>query len=140
MHYRTDSEGDGFDGSFQTAEMSPDTANTYVGSIPGQQPGTFVQYYISAEAENGLRSTSPTGVEQTEDPSYYSYTVLDTTSQTLHLAFENDEVVDSSQYDLPVDVGGDPTFVEGAPEAEGESAIFLRDSSYLEIAPPHASF
>jgi len=140
VHYRTDSEGDGFDGSFQTAEMSPDTANTYVGSIPGQQPGTFVQYYISAEAENGLRSTSPTGVEQTEDPSYYSYTVLDTTSQTLHLAFENDEVVDSSQYDLPVDVGGDPTFVEGAPEAEGESAIFLRDSSYLEIAPPHASF
>ncbi len=67
-----------------TATAGPDS---FTAGIPGQPPGTTVEYYITAADSSGRRETLP----RPAPASYYTFTVTDAMS-TVTISFEADSV------------------------------------------------
>lgn len=126
---------------WQETPMSSTGETTYSGSIPTAGFGSVVQYYVSAETADGMRSTVPNEAESGDDPVYYSFAVVDPEALVLHLNFEDDDgtVASKGDYDLPITMGGAPEFADGnAPE--GNRAIRFDGTSFLEIDARNAAF
>ncbi|MBU1950415.1 MAG: carboxypeptidase regulatory-like domain-containing protein [Candidatus Eisenbacteria bacterium] len=77
LYYRTEGT------SFESAPLAHQTGNEYVGEIPGQAYGTYVEYYIYARDALGLESTDPTGAPGDT----YAFFVI----QTIQLFFDDME-------------------------------------------------
>ncbi|MBN2354584.1 T9SS type A sorting domain-containing protein, partial [candidate division KSB1 bacterium] len=120
---------------WQTMNMNLLSGATYTAEIPAQPIGTIMQYYLSAEATNGLRSTTPPYAETKGD--YLSNAWWKAESQTLDLTFEEGPtgpLMDHSEYQQTLISYGNPQFSDDA--KDGNYALALDgDSTYLEIVP-----
>jgi hypothetical protein len=77
----------------------------YSASIPAQPYGTKIQYYVTAEDNNGLRSVFPLTAEAAQNPSYHQFYIFQPNVMLLHLTFEEgpgNPPVDHSPSNLPV--------------------------------------
>lgn len=122
-------------GQWQTLDMNLETGATYSAEIPAQPVGTIVQYYLSAEATNGLRSTYPAYAESQND--YFSNAWWRTNTRTLDLTFEEGPtgpLIDYSDYQQSLISYGNPQFSEDAMDGI-YSLAFDGDSTYVEIDP-----
>ena len=122
-------------GQWQTLEMNLESGATYSGELPAQPMGTVVQYYLSVEATNGLRSTYPAAAESEND--YASNAWCKANSQTLDLTFEEGPTgppVDNSDYQQPLILYGNPQYSEDAIEGN-YSLAFDGNATYIEIDP-----
>ncbi|MBD3287694.1 T9SS type A sorting domain-containing protein [candidate division KSB1 bacterium] len=122
-------------GQWLTSEMSLESGATYRGELPAQPMGTVVQYYLSVEATNGLRSTYPANAE-TQNV-YASNAWCKANTQTLDLTFEEGPTgppVDNSDYQQPLVLYGNPQYSEDALDGD-YSLAFDGEESYIEIDP-----
>ncbi len=122
-------------GQWQTLDMNLESGATYSVEIPAQPMGTIVQYYLSAEATNGLRSTSPGYAESQND--YLSNAWWRANTQTLDLTFEegpNGPPVDDSDYQQPLILYGNPQYSDDAIDGN-YSLAFDGEATYIEIDP-----
>ena len=128
LHYRVEAE-------WNTLDMSESEPGLYRGEIPSQERGTLVEYYVSAEDEDGLRATSPSTAET--DSTYYEFAVWQPNTQTLAINFEEGSGIpeDTTLYDNTVEFVGNPAYSGDA--REGNSSLDLEgDSSFVEINSP----
>lgn len=132
LHYSVDGE------TWQTTSMSAGAEETYTATVPGQEVGTVVSYYVSAETDTGLRATVPAGAEDEEAPVLYSYAVWEPETQTLDLSFEEGEgsPVDHSIYENEVIAYGEPEYVESDREGSDWALRFDGIDDHLEIEAP----
>lgn len=122
--------------SWSAIAMSAGANNEYSADIPAMPLGTIVEYYIQAEDNGGLISTSP--ADALTNANYYSFGVFEPGTMVLHLDFEEGPgniPVDQSSYHNPVSDFGAPEHSTNA--AAGNYSIYFEgDSSYLEITAP----
>ena len=138
LHYRLGSAG-----SFTELAMTQGDS-TFIADLPGQESGTFAQYYISAETVNGDRLTFPKEAEDPTDPILNGVGWWIAEDMVLNLSFEGNSAVDSSDYGQEVLLVGDNISYSSdvAPGAGGTTSLNINsteglpDTSYLEIAPP----
>ncbi|KAA3662023.1 MAG: T9SS C-terminal target domain-containing protein [Calditrichaeota bacterium] len=120
-------------------DMTVDSGDRYMGSVPLVDPATIVYYYISAENADGQRSTFPIRAEDAEAPVYLTFAVEQPVTQTLGLEFEEGTgaPVDSSSYGHLVNTGGFPTQTDTSAAVGMYSMDFHADSrDILEISTP----
>ncbi len=138
LHYRFGSEG-----SFIEMAMTQGDS-TFTAELPGQESGTFAEYYISAETVNGDRLTYPKDAERAVDPVLNGVGWWNAEEMTLHLTFEGESATDLSDYGQEVLLFGDNISYSSdvAPGAGGTTSLNINsteglpDTSYLEIPPP----
>src|SRR5690606_4167000 len=121
---------------FQEIPMTSNGDRLYSATIPQQELGTVIRYYVSATDDADMRATMPSTAEA--DETYYSFGIYEEGTQTLYLSFEegSGSPVDESQYAHQVTVFGTATYVDDA--AVGDYALDLDegDQTYLEIQSP----
>lgn len=78
--------------------MTNTEGDTFVGVIPQQPSGSVIQYYVTAEDNNGLTSQSPG-----EGNPYLQFGIFTPNIQILDLDFE-DALTDGSEYDQTAEI------------------------------------
>ena len=128
LHWRVN------EGSWTTLPMSNVEGDQYSATIPAQNIGDNVEYYLSAETSTGLTASSPSNAVR--DTSFYSFGIASENSKLLHLSFEEDSgvPVDSSQYGNVADTVGNISYEEGM---VGNAISFDGDSSYVSFDSPY---
>ncbi|RKY55291.1 MAG: hypothetical protein DRP89_03590, partial [Candidatus Neomarinimicrobiota bacterium] len=110
----------------------------YSATILQQSLYTIINYYVTAENEDGLISIYPEEAALEENPYYLSFAIEEPQTQTLALEFEEGSGVttDSSSYSNLVVIGGsDITYSTDA--AVGDYSIVLNGvDNYIEIPSP----
>lgn len=123
-------------GNWTEVDLTEVATDSFAVAIPGQPIGTVIRYYVSAEADNGMRAVDPQTAES-ETPYYYSFGIYEPNTQTIELTFEEGQgnPTDASSYGNIVSMVGNPTYSTDA--IEGNYCIYLEgDSSYLEVDSP----
>lgn len=115
--------------NFTEAPLTKSGDMTYSINIDGQPKGTIINYYIEASNDEGKTVRLPAN-----GYNYIAY--ADEKDMTFKLDFEEGSGVpkDKSDYGSVVTVVGNPQYVTDA--AEGNYALELNDSSYLQVDAP----
>ena len=131
------------DGSWHTSALSSAEEDMYRGTIPGQPAGTIVEYYLTAEADNGLTTTYPTNA--VADTNFLSAAWWEERSETMALTFENGPngpVTDTTIYNHQFTSGffgsPDPWYVDNA--KFGNYAMAFGEKSLLSVDASSAPF
>ncbi len=130
LHYQVD------DGSWETTTMAEGSNNLYTASIPSQQVGTSVNYYIKAETDGGLAATSPATAES--DSTYYNFAVWTDSIEVFSMNFDEGSGVpnDDSQFGEEItfhSAAESPSYAAG--DEGGDDMAFefnASDSTWLE--------
>lgn len=121
-------------GTFQEIVMTNTEGTTFEATIPGQQGGSTVEYYIEARADGEVVSTAPSNALADDD--FFKFNVNVPDQQVLDLNFERGRGTprDQSMFrdDQTVTVVGNATYSSDA--VEGEFSFLLNGTTYLEIA------
>ncbi len=138
LHYQVD------DRSWNAVDMSNKTGAAYRATIPSQEVGSTIKYWISAETKGGLRATKPASAQSSN--TYYRFGIWRDSTQVLELSFDEstdgEDPDDQSQYDAAVSYEGltEPKYGAGD-EEEGDQALHFssEDSTYLGVSPTFQS-
>ena len=133
LHYRVNA------GSWQVAAMSGGGTGLYSAVIPGQNYGSKVEYYVSADDNDGYHTTDPSTAEAAEGATFYTFYVYKPNSHILSLNFDDGAVppTDGSDYNHPIDVIGTVTPTDAG--KIGKGMYFPGDSTRLEVDTPFLS-
>ncbi|MEQ1566590.1 MAG: hypothetical protein ABMA64_13190 [Myxococcota bacterium] len=103
IHYRTGK------GSWETENMTPGGA-AIDGEIPGQPDGTFVEYYLTGESDEGTPFSSPVG-EKINPYSFYVGETLEVRCDDFDGDDGGYEVLEGPEWThgVPAGLGGDPS-------------------------------
>jgi hypothetical protein len=125
---------------FETEAMSEMGDGEYAASIPNQEAGTSIEYFVTGtRANTDLTGYFPGDAAVTsggQGDSTYTFSTFQPQAKVLDLAFESGSgtPVDSSTLDLPVEVIGSPSYSTDTPDGSEYSIQFTpSDSSALEI-------
>ncbi len=127
-------------GSWQTTALAQDSGNYYSATIPSQDVGTSVEYWIEAETESGLRSTQPPRAQM--DTSYYSFAVWTDSTTVFSLDFDQGDDVpeDQSQFNADVTLNGaneTVTYARGDDGDSDQAMVFTAaDETWLSTDSP----
>lgn len=124
----------------QEVSMTNVSGDTYSASIPSVDFGTVVEYYISAQVNQDLRSTAPSTAED-DTPIRYRFAVVNAESHVLHLDFEEGggEIQNKGDLAFTFIQGGQPEYVQGD-AAAGAYALRFDGQSYLEVPADEGVF
>ncbi len=120
--------------AWDSTGMVEDINQTYSATIPSQNVGANVDYWIKASTDQGLTATNPTAA--LSDSTYHSFGVEMDSSRVLGIDFDGlndgEMPVDSSLYELGIEYGGSasPTYESGAMQ------FSAADSTLLELESP----
>ncbi len=128
LHYRVNQ------GLWQSLNMVEKPGREYEATIPSQQIGSIVEYWVEAETEKGLKATDPR--EATALSRFYKFGVQADSTQVLDLSFnglaDGDIPIDSSLYENTVNYRG-----KGTPNyTRGNMYFNAADSTMLRINSP----
>ncbi len=127
LQYRIDG------GAFQQIAMTNAEGDTYEATIPQQEGGSTVEYYVDVQVDGETNATSPSNAIDAEN--YYKFNVVVPDQQVLALDFEtgSGEPVDSSDFgdQHTVEIVGNESYSTDA--AEGTYSFELDGSTHLEI-------
>ncbi len=88
LHYRTGNHKDEVFGTWQQEPMNPTGSNNYKTSIPAQEIGSTIEYYIEVRNESGLTTIQPR--RAVKDSNFYNYVVWMDSTTILELTFDNE--------------------------------------------------
>ena len=115
------------------AAMTNTEGDIYSGSVPGQQPGTIIKYYIVAVDNNDETTINP----GTAPLDYYSFAIIVDKALVFHLNFEEGSgtPVDQSQFAHACEIHGDVTYSADAANGSYSAQFNSAGKGYITVTP-----
>ena len=113
--------------------MTNTEGDIYQGSIPGQQPGTIIKYYIEAVDNNNDITLDPVNAPT----DYYSFAIIVEKTLVFHLDFEEGTgtPIDRSQFNHACEIYGDVTYVTDAATGSYAAQFNSVGKGYISVTP-----
>ncbi len=134
LHYQV------YDGTWQDLTMSEGVDNSYTATIPSQEVGANVTYWIESETNGGLRATNPSTVDDPENPGYYDFAVWTDSVEVFSMDFDEGSGVPSDKSQFETDItfhssADAPDYAEGDEGGDDMAMVFnAADSTWLETS------